>query len=216
VPVDGFSTGRVDAAGVEVGYVESGSGEPVVVVAATGLDPLCARLARGRRVTAVALPDGTARDRARVLGAAAAALGLGSYPLVGAGAGASAALWHAIDAPAAVSTLVLLAPDALGRSTDPAGPPAPGPAGRPADAEIDAALAGCGVPTLVLFGDQDDRARHGRRYRAALPRGVFGIVYRAGRDLVTDRPAAVSEWVGDFLDRGPAFAVTTRSALLHQ
>jgi pimeloyl-ACP methyl ester carboxylesterase len=192
VPVDGFSGGRVDAAGVEVAYVEAGSGEPVVVVG-PGLEPLCQRLARGRRVIAVEPPDGPARERAGVLGAAAAALGLERYALVGCSGGAPVALWLALGGP--VSALVLLAPET--------------------DVELEPAMTGCEVPTLVLVGDRDEPAR-GRVYKAVLPRCVFGIVYRAGPGLVADRPDAVAEWVGDFLDRGLAFAVTTRSALLHQ
>jgi pimeloyl-ACP methyl ester carboxylesterase len=223
VPVQGFAEGQVGAAGLDVPYAEAGTGAPLLLVPGAGglggLGPAHLRLARDRRVIAVDLPGldvpglstAAARGLAGVLGEVAAALGLERYALAGWWAGGTVALWHAVDAPAAVRTLVLLAPAAL-----PAAVPASVPVA--ADADLVAALPGCAVPTLVLFGDRDEvtPASSGRRYQELLPRCVFTIVYRAGHDVVADRPAAVADWVADFLDRGPAFAVTTRSAVLHQ
>jgi pimeloyl-ACP methyl ester carboxylesterase len=215
VPVDGFVEGRVETAGLEVRVAEAGAGEPLVLVPGegglAGLGAAHLRLARDRRVIAVELPGvpgvpgldvpdrgpAAARGLAGVLGEVTAALGLRRYALAGWWGGGAVALWHALDAPAAVRTLVLLAPQA---DPDPA------------------ALAACEVPTLVLFGDRDQvtPASAGRRYKRSLPRCVFTIVHQAGHDPAADRPDAVADWVADFLDRGPAFAVTSRSGLLHQ
>ena len=84
------------------------------------------------------------------------------------------------------------------------------------DPELEKRLSTFSAPTLVLFGDVDRLipVELGRLYVELLPDAYVAIVYDAGHSLEVERPEAAAEIIGDFLDRGPVFAVAQESSLL--
>lgn len=81
--------------------------------------------------------------------------------------------------------------------------------GPPRDAELEDAMRGLEVPTLVLFGSEDRLTppELGRHYREILPNCHFVIVYDAAHALYEDRPEAFAAIVADFLERREQFVV---------
>jgi pimeloyl-ACP methyl ester carboxylesterase len=89
--------------------------------------------------------------------------------------------------------------------------------GPPRDQELEDAMRGLDVPTLVLFGTEDRLTppELGRHYRELLPQCQFVIVYDAAHAIYGDRPEAFAAVVGDFLDRHEEFVVRRESGLLY-
>jgi pimeloyl-ACP methyl ester carboxylesterase len=85
------------------------------------------------------------------------------------------------------------------------------------DHELESAMRGLDVPTLVLFGMSDAMIPYtmGRRYRELLPKCQLTLVYDAGHAIGFDRPEAFSDVVSDFLAHHEAFVVNQESALLN-
>jgi pimeloyl-ACP methyl ester carboxylesterase len=135
-----FREGWVETDGFRVRYLDGGSGDPLVVLhGAEGPRITLAqrRLAAGRRLIVPELPgfgtsarnDQTAsgREMAATVAAAAGALGLDTFDLLGSSMGGVVACWLAADAPQQVRALVL------------EGPAAFRPSGRPRDDDSPAA-----------------------------------------------------------------------------
>ena len=81
---------------------------------------------------------------------------------------------------------------------------------------IGAALEGFRIPTAILIGTKDaalprDAAAQLRKIR---PRANVVLVYGAGADTADERPEAVADVAGDFLDRQARFAFMTKSLAL--
>jgi pimeloyl-ACP methyl ester carboxylesterase len=89
--------------------------------------------------------------------------------------------------------------------------------GPPRDAELEHAMRGLDVPTLVLFGTEDRLTppELGRLYRELLPNCHFVIVYDAAHAIYDDRPEAFAAIVGDFLEHRAEFVVRRESGLLY-
>jgi pimeloyl-ACP methyl ester carboxylesterase len=89
--------------------------------------------------------------------------------------------------------------------------------GPPRDAELEDAMRGLDVPTLVLFGTEDRLTppELGRHYREILPNCQFMIVYDAAHAIYDDRPEAFAAIVADFLEHREQFVVRRESALLY-
>lgn len=87
--------------------------------------------------------------------------------------------------------------------------------GPPRDAELEAAMAGISVPTLVLFGTEDTLTppELGRHYRNLLPNAQLVLVYDAAHAIDRDRPEAFVGTVNDFLARREQFVVRQESGL---
>jgi pimeloyl-ACP methyl ester carboxylesterase len=87
--------------------------------------------------------------------------------------------------------------------------------GPPRDDELEDAMRGLDVPTLVLFGTEDRLTppELGRLYRELLPRCQFVIVYDAAHAIYSDRPEAFAAVVEDFLERREEFVVPRDSGL---
>ncbi len=73
------------------------------------------------------------------------------------------------------------------------------------------------VPVLVLFGTRDGLIPPSMapRYKQLLVNGYIVYVYEAAHEMQFDRPEAVAEVVGDFVERQEAFLVKATSALLN-
>jgi pimeloyl-ACP methyl ester carboxylesterase len=89
-----------------------------------------------------------------------------------------------------------------------------GPAREP---ELEDAMRGLEVPTLVLFGTEDRLTppELGRVYRELLPRCHFVIVYDAAHAIHEDRPEAFAAIVADFLEHREQFVARRESGLLY-
>lgn len=85
------------------------------------------------------------------------------------------------------------------------------------DAALAAILPTITIPVLLIYGTRDETtpAELGRRYRALLRNAWFVMVYAAGHDIAADRPEAYADLVGDFLRRGPRFAVSDRGTKIN-
>jgi pimeloyl-ACP methyl ester carboxylesterase len=85
------------------------------------------------------------------------------------------------------------------------------------DPALEALLPAIATPTLVLFGTLDRviPSDMGRHYKAAMPNCNLVLVYDAGHAIGTDRPAAFTEVVGDFLDRHEAFIISRNETLIN-
>jgi pimeloyl-ACP methyl ester carboxylesterase len=88
---------------------------------------------------------------------------------------------------------------------------------RPSRQQTEKQLACLKVPTLVVFGTQDDviSPELGRVYRAKMPNCNYVLVYDAGHEVAAERPEAFSSLVGDFLERRETFIVNQKSSLLY-
>lgn len=89
--------------------------------------------------------------------------------------------------------------------------------GPPRDPELEAAMRGLTVPTLVLFGTEDRLTppELGREYRRLLPDCQFVIVYDAAHAIDSDRPEAFATIVDEFLKHHGQFVVRRESRLLY-
>ncbi len=240
----GFREGTVTADGFDLRYLEAGTGEPLLVMhAARGLrlGPAHDRLAERWRVVALEAPGfgaSPANERtadleqlAATMLAAADALGLQRFRLMGQSFGSKLALWMAALRPERIEALVLVAPTAI--RPEPWAPtriqedvePALAAKqsalvkrlfGPPADAALEARMAQVATPTLALFGQTDELipTALARRYRQLLPACNIVFVYDAGHGLIDERPDAAAEVIGDFLENPAAFFVNRRDSQL--
>jgi pimeloyl-ACP methyl ester carboxylesterase len=123
---DGFREGFVEADGFRIRYLEAGEGPALVHLHGAGglrLTPAHALLRPNYRVVAFEMPGFGAsgentrtRDMAelaRTMAAAAQALGLGRFNLMGTSFGGKAALWLGVQQPERVLALVLESPAAI-------------------------------------------------------------------------------------------------------
>lgn len=85
------------------------------------------------------------------------------------------------------------------------------------DAEMEARMADCKVPTLVLMGTEDRLIppSMGRHYRALLPDCHVVMVYDAAHALDIDRPEACFAVIDDFLTRQGKFIVNTEDGVIY-
>ena len=85
------------------------------------------------------------------------------------------------------------------------------------DGDLEGRLQELTTPTLVLFGtlDQVIAPAMGRIYKELIPNGHLVLVYDAGHAIATDRPAAFTEVVVDFLERHEAFVISRTETLIH-
>ena len=85
------------------------------------------------------------------------------------------------------------------------------------DGDLEGRLQELTTPTLVLFGtlDQVIAPAMGRIYKELIPNGHLVFVYDAGHAIATDRPAAFTEVVVDFLERHEAFVISRTETLIH-
>jgi pimeloyl-ACP methyl ester carboxylesterase len=85
------------------------------------------------------------------------------------------------------------------------------------DPELDAAMGGLTVPTLVLFGTLDRviPPEMGRRYKELLPNCNLVFVYDAGHAISTERPEAFADVTSDFLERREAFVINRTNTVIH-
>lgn len=85
------------------------------------------------------------------------------------------------------------------------------------DAALEALMPGIATPTLVLFGALDRLMppELGRHYKAAMPNCHLVLVYDAGHAIASDRPEAMVEVVGDFLERHEAFVISRSETLIN-
>jgi pimeloyl-ACP methyl ester carboxylesterase len=218
---------RASLGGRALAYRTRGTaGAPVVYLAGAageGTGAALDALADAYRLYLPERPDGLApADAAALLGDfVRAVVPEGKAHLVGVSAGATLALWVALQQPTVVERVVVVAPTtcapdaatdaALSGRDDPrVVPPGRGDApvalpGR--DDALAARLAEIEAPVLALFGTEDTQlgAAAPRLYRARLPHGQVTLVYRAGHDVAADRPAAVARLVDEFLTYGEGF-----------
>jgi pimeloyl-ACP methyl ester carboxylesterase len=240
----GFRDGRVEADGFELRAVEKGAGEPLVFFhTARGirLTPAHARLAETRRVIALEAPgfgrspvNERTRDLpelARTMMAAAAALGLQRFDLMGHSFGAKLALWAAIQDPEAVRALVLIAPSAV-RPEDWSLPTVQEGVdadigrkqaalvdrlfGPPIDEELEHRMGEIACPILALFGTRDELipTTFARRYKQLAPKANVMFVYDASHSITEDRPEAAASLIEDFLGEPEGFLVNRTSGAL--
>ena len=240
----GFSESHVETDGFSIRVLEKGSGEPLVffhTARGVRLTPAHARLAQSRRVIAVEAPGfgrSPVNDRTRDLAelaqtmiAAAAALGLQRFDLMGHSFGAKLALWAAVQSPEAVRALVLVAPSAI-RPADRALPavqdgvePEIGKKqaalftrliGPPVDEALEARMGEIAAPILALFGTRDELipTSFARRYKQLMPKANVMFVYDAGHSITEDRPDAAASLIEDFLIEPEGFLVNRASGQL--
>jgi pimeloyl-ACP methyl ester carboxylesterase len=191
---------EITAGGARIRVREDGTGEALLWLGG-GMAWSGAQALAAARHRVIAL------EPAAASGAAADALGLGHFDLVGQGAAAAAALRLALERPQAVRALVLLGPTLLERDGSAAA----------ADAALVARLGELKLPILALFGTVDlhvpvESARH---YRRILPGCNLVFVYDAGHAMAEERPEAVAALVLDFLERHDLFLVRRDSDLIH-
>ena len=190
-----FAQGWAAGEGPGFVYCEAGSGETIVAILGAGRLPTRAHalLAERRRVIVFAMPAeaGSAQQAARRIGAAAAALGIERFDLMGEGAGAEAALWLALAAEAEIGSVVLAAPD-----------------GAP-----DEAFREIKRPVLVLC-ETKDRSAAGDRWRKLLTDCHFMFVYDVGHAIGEERPEALAFITLEFFERRDLFLVSRESGLV--
>jgi pimeloyl-ACP methyl ester carboxylesterase len=85
------------------------------------------------------------------------------------------------------------------------------------DPELEDRLRALTVPTLVLFGTEDQviSPAMGRVYKDLIPGAHLVFVYAAGHVISTDRPEAFTEVVADFLERHEAFVISRAQTVIH-
>ena len=240
----GFEQRFVEADRFRILVLEKGQGEPLVffhTARGVRLTAAHARLAETRRVIALEAP-GFGRSPvnqrtadlpalARTMLAAAEALGLRQFDLMGHSFGGKLALWAAILAPEAVRALVLVAPSAI--RPENWSPPTVqedvdpevghqqsalvarlfGPA---VDAALESRMGEVACPVLALFGTRDELipTSIARRYRQLMPKANVMFVYDAGHSITEDRPEATAALIEDFLQEPGGFLVNRTSGAL--
>jgi pimeloyl-ACP methyl ester carboxylesterase len=84
------------------------------------------------------------------------------------------------------------------------------------DAELEARMKECKVPTLVLMGTEDRLipSAMGRHYRAIMPDCYLVMIYDAAHALDVERPEACFAVIDDFLARQGKFVVSNENTAL--
>jgi pimeloyl-ACP methyl ester carboxylesterase len=136
----------------------------------------------------------------------ASTLGADRFNLVAEAGSAAAALRFALDHPATVAAVALLAPTLIKAD------------GQAVDEDLAARLGTLKPPLLALFGTKDPIAppEAGRHYRQRLANANVVFVYDAGQAMSDERPEAVAELVIDFLHRRDQFVVRQASDQLYR
>ena len=129
------------------------------------------------------------------------------YGVVGISSGASVAVRHALESPDRVAVLALVSP-LLVR-----------PAGvnqSSAEIELERRLGDIQCPTLAVFGQEDALIAPDapRVYRERIPNCNVAFVYDAGHDIAAERPDALLNLLGDYLERRETFIVQNRSGVI--
>ena len=240
----GFEESFVEADGFSIRVLDKGAGEPLVffhTARGVRLTPAHARLAQTRRVIALEAPGfgrsavnartGDLPELARTMTAAATALGLERFDLMGHSFGGKLALWAAIQAPESVRALVLVAPSAIrpedwslpavqeGVDPEIGGKQAALVArlfGPPVDEALESRMGEIACPVLALFGTRDELipTSIARRYRQLMPKANVMFVYDAGHSITEDRPEATASLIEDFLQEPGGFLVNRTSGAL--
>ncbi len=243
-PGAGFTEHKVSADGFEIRCLQAGRGPPLLFMhTARGvrLTPAHDLLAQDRRLIALEAPGfgrSPVNDRTRTMEelastmlAAAAALGLERFDLMGHSFGAKLALWMTLQAPEKVRSLVLVAPSAIRPqgwvmpTVQEGVEPEIGSKqaalvtrlfGPPVDAALESRMGEIKTPTLALFGTTDELipTAFARRYRALMPACNVVFVYGAGHSITEDRPEAAAQIIQDFLEEPEAFLVNRRDGAL--
>jgi pimeloyl-ACP methyl ester carboxylesterase len=219
------STERVlQADGYSIRCIESGQGNPVVVIegpGGTSPSVLASLLANEFRVIALEMAPPShlsanaeavlKREMARMLDRAVGAAGLERYVLVAGSANAPTALWQAIESGERVEALVLIAPTGLvaqGRGAA---------SGAEDDGELERRLDEIKAPTLVLIGTNEaivPRAT-ARAYAQRIPTSYVVLVYDAGEAIEIERPEALLGALRDFVERREKFVVNSASTAIN-
>ncbi|HTW88499.1 MAG TPA: alpha/beta fold hydrolase [Candidatus Binataceae bacterium] len=225
---------QIEADGFRIRYCEAGAGNAVIMLhddRGPGWSALHDLLAEHRRVIAPELPGfgsspadqgpQSVREVARAVTAFAASLGLERYSLAATAFSAGIALWQAIDAPERIDTLVLISPAAI-LPDDwklPADWPEPMAKLRRLnrDQELESHFGAIMIPVLVVFGTRNTLIppEIGRLYRERIPNSYYILMYGAGHAIADERPQALYQLVGDFLERGDAFVVNRTNGLIN-
>jgi pimeloyl-ACP methyl ester carboxylesterase len=203
--VAAFREGHIELDGLRIGYADGGQGPALLCLCDAGelrigrADDL---LAEQFRVVLLEMPDTDGLppdpDLAGRIAGVATALGVTRFSAIGGAAHATPTLSLALQQPARVEALVLVAPEV-----------------SPPDLEI--RLREVSLPTLLLFGTREGAApaETARLYCEALPNCHLLLVYDAGRDIAADRPEAFAAVVTDFLQHHESFIVTRTSGVIH-
>jgi pimeloyl-ACP methyl ester carboxylesterase len=197
--------GLLQADELQLPYLETGTGAPLIVFPAKPYEPfdeLLRQFAQSRRVISLdsARTTGEANGLGGKISQALATLGVNCFTVLGVSAGAGPALALAAAAPASVDRLVLLSPLLFGENAELTLLPQIKPA------------------TLVLVGTGDrpeaiDAARHCReRIRSC----HLSFVYGAGHGIAADRLDVCHNLIMEFLERGEQFIIFRESQLLRQ
>jgi pimeloyl-ACP methyl ester carboxylesterase len=225
---------HLETGGGRIRYCEAGAGDAVVMLRdGDGFvwSTLHDLLAERRRVIAPELPgfrpssadrrSPSPRELARTMTAFAAGLGLESYRLVATGFSARIALWQTIDSPDRIETLALIAPAAIlpddWRPSAATSEPMAKRSEPNRDPELEGSLGGIKAPVLAIFGTRDAviAPETGRLYRERIPNCYYVLMYDAGHAIAAERPQALAQLLGDFLERGEAFVVNRTSGLIN-
>ena len=183
-------------------HLEAGTGpalvhlEPAGTLRLTRADEL---VARSFRVIVIELPTSSdPLSSVSRLMQAVGTLGVDGFDLMSTSVASSTALALARQARDRVRALVLEAPTPL----------EPGGA---------ASLSDLPTPTLIVFGTADTAVapETGRALKEALPNAHLVFVYAAGHAIGDDRPEALADVVGDFLERHEAFVVSRATTVIH-
>lgn len=160
-------------------------------------------VAQDCRLVASAAQAGVPLSRA--MDGALTSLDAACVSLVAASDRAAAALLLALERPAQIASLVLLAPKIFDASGQPLSEPA-------------ARFNAVEVPILALFGTKDAAAppEAARHYRQRNPRCHLVFVYDASEAMGEERPEAVAELVVDFVTRRDRFIVRQHADMLYR
>ena len=213
--------GQVNVAGTPVSFWAAGAGELVVILddggwGASQLQEALARSYRVVRLELAGLPAAVgggglsdARRVADLTALAVAGLTGGKYTLIGAGDSAGVALWQTLRSPDNVDALVLISPSIV----------LPAGAARQGvhDAEAVSRLGDVACATLVVFGlnDRTVAPEAASVYKEGIQNCNISFVYDAARDIMADRPEALTDAVADFVERRETFIVGRGSGLIN-
>jgi pimeloyl-ACP methyl ester carboxylesterase len=195
----------LEADGVRLRYRDIGQGDIVVSLGGYGnaeVPRAHALIAKQNRLIALDVPAGC---QAATVNKALATLGIERFSVLANGAAAELALWMALDQPARIGALVLIAPIAIRRAV------------VALETDLESRMTTLPMPVLALFGTRDkvvptDMAR---LYSGLLPKCFATMIYNATHAVDSDRPEAVAAIVNEFLKHGESFIVNRDSGLLH-
>ena len=213
--------GQVDVAGTPVRYWAAGAGDLVVILddGGWGASQLQEALAGGYRVVRLELAELTTavaggepsntQQVADLTALAVAGLTGEKYTLIGVADSAGVALWQTLRAPDSVDALVLISPSIV----LPTGEAHQGVH----DAEAVSRLGDVACATLVVFGlnDRTVAPEAASVYKGSIQNCNISFVYDAAREIMADRPEALTGAVADFVERRETFIVGRGSGLIN-